>query len=44
MLTLLLSVELVVLVVDMVVVGRDIPMLLVYVDIVVVSKMRDVGG
>ena len=30
--------------VDMVVVGRDMPKLLVYVDVVVVSWMRDVGG
>ena len=30
--------------VDMVVVGRDIPWLLVYVYVFVVSWMRDVGG
>ena len=32
------------LVADMVVVGRDIPWLLVYVYVFIVSWMRDVGG
>ena len=32
------------LVVDMIVVGRDIPLLFVNVDVVVVSWMCDVGG
>ena len=42
--SMLLSAKCEMLVVDMVVVGRDIPSLLVYVDLVVVSRIRDVGG
>ncbi len=44
MLTLVLSAKCTLLIVDMVVVGRDIALLLVYVKVVVVSRMQDVCG